>query len=581
MRTRIYTVRQMFCVVFLACCFTVFLMGGTGDMAKAQPPVKSDGVEFESDFWGEEPNFDNYEVSADDEGNVYINGILVQDGDILENGQEISITEIEDEDCGEVSDEGYEPFTLDISFVDTETAVTFLPTEEDTETQRKIAHGEVVSRDSGTTSTTLPEDGRVELSIQISPGKEAQAEVPLRFGLELREGMYADLLVWDSERQQFADILMVYDVGPELEKSVALTLLLPSELIERLKGNIDTSETFKIVSWMEDTPDIKVGVSDLMVVELSEHFTSEREKRSSKWSKSKSFCKNFSNSMFGATVHGDSVTTFSSGGGSADVKTQVNADVDICVLGKRFNFLSGEGKAKANATNHLPERDCQDSLLKHRGKILWSYFGCKGDRNRPAFSVDVEAQMWVTILIIPVKFEAGAHGEIGIFVECEKKLSFPSSHLYYKAGPYVDTSAYASAAVSYYIAWAGIKGTLSPVIKDEFWGELSCSMELRNGGRDVWGGVSFRVGNDLYGPHGKLGPYAGYRYPSICKKKVCVGFWIFKKCFKVPWPCIKKKEKWWVVVDWNSFQRNDILLDVNESMTIRLPVAVPTSVPIR
>jgi len=600
MKRKWYGPRGKFFIFLMIFCLIVPLADGIHSVAGGQEYADSSDIapDYSADgtagcIIGDVPNAEDYDVVADDEGNVYINGMLVNDGDVLPDGSVVSIGEVNDETDTELSQD--EPFTLSISFVDTEAAVTFLPTEEGLEAQQEMLHGQdSATRDSGN-SSVLHEDGRVELTIQIAPGKKEQPKVPLKFGLEIRNGMYADLLVWNSESQQFSDSLTVYDIVPEAEKSVALTLLLPPALIERLRGIIGDSQTFKIVSWMEDAPDTKVQVSDLMVVNLPERFAGTTDEdgekrdssRGSHWVKTGNFYKNFANSMFGATVCGSSDTTFDSGGGSAEVKTNVNADVDVCVLGRRFDFLDAVGSAKANATSHLPERDCQDSSVQHLKKTLWHYLGCKGDRNRPIFSVDVNAQMVVVIFIIPVELKAGAHGELGILVECNKKISYPASHISYKAGPYVDSSAYASAAVTCFVAWAGIRGTLDPIIKDEFWGELACSMEVRNGGRDVWGNISFRVGNELYGPHGKLGPYAGYWYPSICKKEVCIGggkklfglIKIPKICFPVFYPCIKTKEKWWVLVDWNAFERHDILLDINESVTIRLPVPVPTSLP--
>jgi len=564
-------------------CLIVPLADGIHSVAGGQEYADSSDIapaDSSAEIPDEKRYLGNYEVTADEDGNVYIDGMLVNDGDIIDGRVRISVKDVDDEENAEGCDE---PFTLNIPFVDTETVVTFLPTDEGLEAQRQILYDtDDMTRDSDT--PVLPDDGRVELTIQIAPGKKEQPEVPLKFGLEVRNGMYADLLVWDSELQEFSDMLRVYDVIPESEKSVALTLLIPPELSERLKGTIGSSQTFKIVSWMEDAPDAKVEVTDLMVVDLPERLTdqqkSEETQREDWYTTAK---KDFLNTKLGATMFKSSHTKISDEGATADI----DACFNICILGKSFGFLKVDGFAKGSGPTDLPARDCQDSSIKHLGKTVWSMFK-PGDK-KTSFSGSAGVTIWVTILIVPVELSAWVQGEIGIQVQYNTSIN----KFYYRAGPFIDTAAYASASVSMIIAKAGIKGGVEPVIKDEFWGEVSCSMELRNGGRDLWGGVSFRVWNDFYGPHGKIGPFVVYPRPGICKKEVCGAEWLAEFihvisfglfgddeiCIDIPYPCVREVEKWWVIADWGGYHRTDTLIDLSESVTIRLPVPVPTSLP--
>ncbi len=610
------------------------------------------------------------DVVVDEDGTVYINGIAVEDGTVLDDGTVVSIKDVpgnDDETDTGVSDE---PFSLNIQFVDRQTTVTFLPTEEGVEIQKEVLNQNSETR--GEVRNLLP-DGRVELTVHIAPGKKAQSELHLKFALELRKGMYADLLVWDSGIQQFSDVLSVDDVGPDVEKSVALTLLLPPELVERLRGSIGTSKTFKIVSWIDGSADVS-EISDLMIVELPDRFTDERNKTSrskrddwtellnfeisedflkklrvlelpaellkefenrknqvikgyqelsdiikavtdeGQYSKylstilecakefvlskigldwSKGFEKNFGNRNFGARIEGNANAKLTREGASA----QVDGLAELTILDNNFEFLAAEGSASAASPD--AENPSQAELeIRFLGSTIWSYDGdssrskrfskvlLKGDKK--TFTKEVGASTTIVIVIIPVTFEAGGRGELGIqwadivvsadwggSLGADGGLSVHAGgNFSAKIGALVDAGAYGSAKVDLVIASAGVKGTLS-LIKDEFWGEATCSMELRNNACGLWGNLNFMAYNDLYGPNGKFGPFLTWQSLGICHKEIC--FW---KCIRIPYPCFEKQEKWWVLVDWQSYHRRDTLINLNKSVTIELRDCQPPDSPV-
>lgn len=527
----------------------------------------------------------NYEVTADEDGNVYIDGMLVNDGDVIDDRVRITIRDVDEAEDSEGADE---PFSLNIQSVDTETVVTFLPTDEGLEAQRQILYGTGdMTRDGDT--PVLPDDGRVELTVQIAPGKKEQPEVPLKFGLEVRNGMYADLLVWDSELQEFSDMLRVYDVIPESEKSVALTLLIPPELSERLKGSIGSSQTFKIVSWMENAPDAKVEVTELMVVDLPERFmVQERDDEARQGcgsGKSKEADRIFSNKIFGVEFSADSESYPNCRGEYTEIKAGVTSKNGFKIFGIRFpdfsetkslssySYIHDEygyqtsGGSSYCSCNCNPgecepgcqcdpdcsdkdscacdigknscdvgcdcDKDCSKTIkegfeaeIKSLGKKLFSLSylktGSASTGFKKSFTEQIKVKYMVVIFIIPVELEAGAYGELGL------QFQFGVEHyakFYAKAGPFIDVGAFASAKVTVIVAWAGIRGTLS-LIRDEFWGEVSGGMEVRSGARDLIMSMGLRVWNDLYGPSGRLAVFAGYYYPGICKKEVCGADWL-------------------------------------------------------
>ena len=653
MKRKWYGPRGKFFIFLMIFCLIVPLADGIHSVAGGQEYADSSDIapaDSSAEIPDEKRYLGNYEVTADEDGNVYIDGMLVNDGDIIDGRVRISVKDVDDEENAEGCDE---PFTLNIPFVDTETVVTFLPTDEGLEAQRQILYGTGdMTRDSDT--PVLPDDGRVELTIQIAPGKKEQPEVPLKFGLEVRNGMYADLLVWDSELQEFSDMLRVYDVIPESEKSVALTLLIPPELSERLKGTIGSSQTFKIVSWMEDAPDAKVEVTELMVVDLPERFTDvtdeddETSRDSSRQQCSmgskKDECKTFGNKVFGIDICVASEADLNCRGEySKKIISGVNEKTGVNIFGIKFpafsettsfssySYIHDEygyqtsGGSSSCSCNCKPgecepscqcDPDCKDpsfcacnlsenscdvgcdcdldcsktikqefnTAVKSLGKQLWSYArtGSASAGFKKSFTQKIKASYLVVIFIIPVELEAGAYGELGL------QFNFGAehyTHFYAKAGPFVDVGAFASAKVSVIVAWAGIKGTLS-LIKDEFWGEVSGGMEVRNGGRDLLVDLGLRVWNDLYGPSGRLAVFAGYWCPGICEKEICtedlglvgdiideIVCWLGdcdEICIKLLYPCVKKKEKDWTLADWHSFHVEGVILDWNESKIIRL-----------
>ncbi len=653
MKTKWQGPRGKFFIFLMIFCLLIPLTDGIHHVVNAQSDADSTNIPLTesadgttSDITGDVPNAEDYDVVADDDGNVYINGMLVQDGDVLPDGSVVSIGDVNDEaDTGLSEDE---PFTLSIPFVDTETAVAFLPTEEGVEIQQEMLYGQDSAARDSENKTVLPEDGRVELTIQIAPGKKEQPEVPLKFGLEIRNGMYADLLVWDSESQQFSDALTVYDVVPEAEKSVALTLLIPPDLAERLRGTIGDSQTFKIVSWMEDAPDAKVQVSDLMVVNLPERFadmTDEDSERShearqvASTGTKKTYSKTFGSRVFSIEFSAGSESDLNCRGEYTKVSAGVSSQSQIRIfrmtlppfseskslsyydyIHDEFSYGSSSGSSycscdcisgtcepscqcdpdcKGSCACNLSPNSCdigcscdpdctrtikQDfqTVVKSLGKQLFSYAktGSAKVSLKRSFTQRVSVKYVVVIFIIPVELEAGAYGELGL------QFDFGADHytkFYAKAGPFVDAGAFASAKVTAFVAWAGIRGNLS-LIKDEFWGEASCAVDFRNGGRDLLANLGLRVWNDLYGPSGFLQAYAGYCYPWICKKEVCIGgggggkklFGLIKIpklpkiCVTIWYPCVQRKEKPWTLADWHSFHIDSVLLDWNDSKTIRL-----------
>jgi len=527
--------------------------GSSAGTVQAAPDDLGDDVSDDGDTSEKE------DIVIDEDGTVYIDGIAIEDGTVLEDGTVVSIEDVPgDEDETDPGASEDEPFALNIPFVDLQTSVAFLPTEEGLELQKRILNSK--TRDSEIRGL-LP-DGRVELTIHIAPGMMVQSELPLKFGLELRKGMYADLLVWNSDIEQFADVLTVEDVGPEVEKSVALTLLLPPELIERLKGNVGTASTFNIVSWIDGTSEV-VEVSELNIVDMPDRFTEDRDDKERKSTRSddainwsRTYDKNFANKNFGAGISAHASAKLNEGGAFASADAKAN----VYILGKDFEILGAEGKAQAIPHNMATSSiDLDVRFLK---KSIWSFHKTAAFeyKDKISFAKDVHVSTTICIFFFPVTFTGGARGELGL----QWQLGV-NENLYAKIGPFVDVSAYGSAKVSLIIAWVGVKGTLDPLIKDEFWGQVTCSMKLIEGGCKLWGNLNFMVWNELFGPHGKFGPIAGYRKPSICYKKICI--W---GCIKVPYPCLKKEEKWWVLVDWNSYHRKDTLVNWNKSATIKL-----------
>ncbi|MDM8552169.1 BACON domain-containing carbohydrate-binding protein, partial [Desulfobacterales bacterium HSG2] len=505
------------------------------------------------------------DIVVDEDGTVYIDGIVIEDGMVLEDGTVVSIEDAPGDDEEGDSDVEDEPFALNIQFVDMQTSVAFLPTEEGLELQKQILDSK--TRDSEIRSL-LP-DGRVELTIHIAPGMMVQPELPLKFGLEVRKGMYADLLVWDSDIEQFTDVLTVKDVGPEVEKSVALTLLLPPELIERLKGSIGTSSTFNIVSWIDGTSDI-VEVSELDVVDMPDRFTEDRDNKERKAARndtvikwSRGYQKNFANTSFGAGIAAHAYAQLGKRGALASA----DGNAHVWVLGKRFEILGADGKAEAMPAE--VGKSYLDLDVRFLNNSIWSYYkeGYLINKGKKSFSKKVEVSKTFVIIIIPVTFTAGARGELGIQwdVDMNNRWDLGYGNFYAKVGPFLDIGAYGSAKINLYLAWGGVKGTLSPLIRDEFWAHIDCPMELRDNRCRLWGKLTFRVYNELWGPHGKFGPFAGYRKPSICYKKICI--W---GCLKIPYPCLKKVEKWWVLVDWRSYYRKDTLVNWSKEGSIKI-----------
>ncbi len=504
------------------------------------------------------------DIVVDEDGTVYIDGIAIEDGTVLDDGTVVSIEDVPGDDETDPGVSEDEPFALNIQFVDLQTSVAFLPTEEGLELQKRILNSK--TRDSEIRGL-LP-DGRVELTIHIAPSMMVQPELPLKFGLELRKGMHADLLVWDSDIEQFADVLTVEDVGPEVEKSVALTLLLPPELIERLKGSIGTASTFNIVSWIDGTSDI-VKVSELDVVDMPDRFTEDRDSKERKTARndtvikwSRGYQKNFANTTFGAGIAAHAYAQLGKRGALASA----DGNAHVWVLGKKFEILGADGKAEAMPAE--VGKSYLDLDVRFLNQSIWAYYkeGYLINKGKKSFSKQVGTSKTFVIIIIPVTFSAGASGELGIQwdVDMNNRWDLGYGNFYAKVGPFLDVGAYGSAKINLYLAWGGVKGTLS-LIKDEFWAHIVCPMELRNGRCELWGNLTFKVYNELWGPSGKFGPFAGYRAPAICYTKICI--W---GCIKIPYPCLKKKEKWWVLVDWRSYYRKDTLVNWSKSGSIKI-----------
>lgn len=451
-----------------------------------------------------------------------------------------------------------EPFKLNLQYVDLQTSLVFLPTDEEVGVLREmLSLKKTALQDSENNIWT---DGYIELTIHIAPGEEELAYLPLRFGIASDDGTMEDLYVWESETHSFSKTLVVRDVRTDVEKSVSLTLLLSPDLIEGLRGNLDVDESpqiFKVFSWIQDEPENKVEITDLKIVEIPERFEKRALYKGTPLNWSKNYSKGFSNNYFGADFGGGAYAKFNNSGASA----WAGAAANLTILSNKFEFIGAD--ASAAAVPHNIASSFIDMDIRFLSFSIWSYHKDASFTyyDKKSFLKEKGYSQIFMIAIIPCSLEAGGSGELGIQWEFGV-----NENLYAKMGPFVDIGAYAKASVTLVIAWAGVKGTLS-LLKDEFWGQATASMQLQNNASDLFVNLNFKVWNDLSGPSGKFGPYVGWYEPKVCYKQVCV--WPFP-CANVPYPCISEGEKWWVMVDWSSWKRTDTLLDLNQSTTINL-----------
>lgn len=429
---------------------------------------------------------------------------------------------------------GEAPFALAVHAASTDTPIVFLPPEAaSVARERLLRTGEGAAGD--------PDEGRIGMTVEVAPGPAPVAVLPLRFCLDLPGEGCLDLPVWDGAGA-YADELVVEDLATDIPKSAYVELLLPTEVVARLRARgLSEPAPFTVMARIAGTEE-RVPVDAVDVVDLPEGTAPRTAARTY----SKRYEKDFSNDNFGARVDVGSYVKFDNASGAVAARGTGYATV----FGHDFEFVMARGDGSLDrgvtADGEITVEFLGAYTLYHVEKHLSAtWASSKSFVKEKGYS-----KTFLVAGFIPVKVAAGASGELGIQWKLYAKSGW--SILGGDVGPFVDAGAYAKAAINLAVAEGGIKGRLS-LLRDDFW--LTTQFDTRN--LSVRGEVT----NDLSGPGGKVGPYVAWSEPGVAYKKVCVSIpWVGRCCKRVPYPTVVEKEAFYPLVDWRSYRRSDTLL---------------------
>jgi len=194
----------------------------------------------------------------------------------------------------------------------------------------------------------------------------------------------------------------------------------------------------------------------------------------------------------------------------------------------KSDLPEGEDDFCSEVPDSLGERE--DNLTKEKEDENNSSDINLGDNL--SFGTAIGTEQTLLIWVVPLKLSVGISGFLGI--KGTMGLTTKPIVVKLKAGPFARLGAYASAAVSVFVASGGVEAELT-IIEEMIEADMRVLIDTKP---KIAGGIN----NVLTGPHGKIGAYIKY-------------YW-FKKAVP-PW---EEKTSRLVFVDWKTFKRTDNLL---------------------
>lgn len=411
-------------------------------------------------------------------------------------------------------------------------------------------------------------DAQIKATLEVLSGGKTTTNVPVSFCLQLPDGTCLPLMVWDSSQMAYVGYLTIPELTTNTPLSIPIELLILPEQIPTIQNYLSQGQNFMMVKaeigpfdQFEEFEDsvIEFGENDnvmLREVLVFQDLDTENAYASSSGPLKfeKSYSKGFSNYWFGAKIEVKGEAGLDKNGAMA----KASGKAPVTVIGYTFDFMNAEATAQATPQNmaasyfSIDVKFAGQSIYSHRkdGKFSWE--------KKPSWKKEKGYKEWVNVGPIPVSLEAGASGELGFKVNVAVQENFSAS-----LDPYVDTGAYAKAAVDIVVASAGVKGSLS-LIKDTLDTSTTCSMTLKEGGSVLEGTLHEKITNEINGPSGKISLFvkwtSGIKWCKKCKWHVCIWY-----------PCGKKThEADKSLVSWSSFKKQETLLDKKQTTSIDL-----------
>ena len=400
--------------------------------------------------------------------------------------------------------------------------------------------------------------------------------MPLSFCLDVANGdsnQCIDMYIWNSEQQMYAKTLNVKDLTNHIPTSLGLSLVAPSNLVKNLRETINNKSKringdfrepmeFNLKTWIVGTSkESAVNIDKLIIANLPIGITNRKQQAEA------SFSKGFSNENFGANVSFNGYAKLDNEGAHGGI----SGNAWFKIFGSKYIFLDALSKADVNPVNLVKTGSL--TSVKHMGYYIYGpydNYGALGfvtEKNKKWRKEKTKSKnFFVSILVIEAK--AGASGEIGI----NSKYGV-SKDFFAEAKPFADIGAFVSAALNAFVAKAGVKGNLD-LLDDTFSLNGNVGMQLvgdcstNSNSCKARGYLFTQVKNDLTGPKGSIGPFVEWWEPYYETRWACTKIWSWSICVPYPYIGTTKKEKYWPLVSWGGYKRNDILLKINKYASV-------------
>lgn len=351
-------------------------------------------------------------------------------------------------------------------------------------------------------------------------GQNPVQRVDLTARVQLPDGTFHDLSIWDEVGEAYDTRYWVDEIHPDIPTTVHMDLtvgpslrgslnsLLALQGIDQVMLQVRSNVFGNINEWevgsqrWDGRDDNVIEVPIRIVTELPDADPGSLEFEAD-------FEKIWANKVFGVGLDIAGYSYLDDRGAIGSLK----AAIPVILFRSRADIMALDAYAQSTPQDESQSRFSFE--VKSLGQTLFS-----AAQTSPSYTYDntwsvrksreVKAVVWVGP--VPIEVSAGCSGTIGY----DTSLTLTPSSIEFETGPFGEIDAFAQAQINLVVASGGIRGDMT-LLREELTARTSAQLSIVNGGTRLQGPLTQELTHTLTGPNGRLYLFVNYPGVKLCK----------------------------------------------------------------